>query len=166
MKVTLQLFQTVGEDFTFLTCHLYRAGIRTWLHLQQERKEAGQYFLVNGSCLGTSAKEQNLHNFQHPTNLADNGFLSKEVLGLCLLEKYCCRWHNVQQCTEPTVPWELLPTEHWRKSSCLYPIWHCQLLFQPWPNSPHLVRECERCEGCPSFQAFPYMLGQIVSTLI
>lgn len=99
VKVTLQLFQTVGEDFTFLTCHLYRAGIRTWLHLQQERKEAGQYFLVNGSCLGTSAKEQNLHNFQHPTNLADNGFLSKKSLAFACLKNTAAddtKYSNVQ----------------------------------------------------------------------
>ena len=86
VRVTLQLFQTIGKDFTFFDLPPVQSRYKA-LATPSTGKEAGQYFLESGSCLGTSAKEQNFHNFQHPTILADNGFLSEEVLGLCLLEK-------------------------------------------------------------------------------
>jgi len=46
-------------------------------------KEAGQYFLENGSCSGTSAKEKNLHNFQHP---ADKGLRVRKSLAFVYLK--------------------------------------------------------------------------------
>lgn len=93
-RVTLQMFEPLGRFLSFLTCHLYRASIRT-LTTPSTAKAA---FLENCFCLGSSVEERNLHNFQHPTILADNAFFSKEVLGLCLLEKHCCKWHmaNIQ----------------------------------------------------------------------
>lgn len=73
VRVTSQLFRTVGEDFIFFDLPPVQSRYKD-LATPSTGKEAGQYFLENGSCLGTSAEEQNLHNFQHPTILANNGF--------------------------------------------------------------------------------------------
>lgn len=73
MRVILQLLRTIGKDSIFFDLPPIQSRYKD-LATASTGKEAGQYFLENGSYLGTSAKEQNLHIFQHPTIVADNFF--------------------------------------------------------------------------------------------
>lgn len=120
--------------------------------------EAG--FSEDGSSLGTSAKEPD------PPQLAASccsswQWLLEQGSPRPLLEKSCCKWHTANRESQQQSSGDVLPTARWWKPSCLHPA-RPALFFNE--RSSH--RECDRCEGCPSFQAFPSMLGQALSRLI
>lgn len=159
LRVNLQLFQTIGKDFTIFD--LPSAQGRSF---QQERHQ-GSICWRMPPVSAPQQKEQSLHNFQHSSTQAADGFLSMEVLGLYLLEKYCCKRHtsNIQSyqfhgncplSTSDGDPAAYIP--YGTTSSFFNP--DQTVLLEP--------EKCERCERCPCFQAFSYTFCQAISRLI